>query len=84
MYSGIAWSVPVCGIGVFGRVEWWVALVELADKGYKLWRKVKNSIIINCDDCAAEKISQRIHYKFRFNEKNSEEDPNRRKDKKNI
>ena len=34
---------------------------------------MKDSITINCDDCAAEKIKQKVHHEFRFNEKSSEE-----------
>jgi len=34
---------------------------------------MKDSITINCDDCAAEKISQKIHHEFRFNEEDLEE-----------
>ena len=33
---------------------------------------MKDSITINYDNCAAEKISQKIHYEFRFNEEDSE------------
>ena len=36
-------------------------------------RKLKDSITIKCDDCAAAKISQKIHHELRFNEEDSEE-----------
>jgi len=38
-----------------------------------IWRRVKDSITIDCNDCAAAKISWKIHCEFKFNEKNSEE-----------
>ena len=34
---------------------------------------MQDSITIDCDDCAAEKISQIIHCEFRFNKEDSEE-----------
>ena len=38
-----------------------------------IWRKLKNSITIDCDDCTVAKISWKICHEFRFNEKDSEE-----------
>ena len=35
-------------------------------------QKVQDSITIDCNNCAAEKISWKIHYEFKFNKKNSE------------
>ncbi len=35
--------------------------------------KLKDSITINCDDCAATKISQKIHHELKFNKEDSEE-----------
>ena len=34
---------------------------------------MQDSITINCNDCAAGKISQKICHEFRFNEENSKE-----------
>ena len=34
---------------------------------------MKDSITINCDDCAAEKIKQKVCHEFRFNKEDSEE-----------
>ena len=36
-------------------------------------QKMQDSITIDCDNCAAGKISWRIHHEFRFNEEDSEE-----------
>ena len=41
-------------------------------KNVWIW-EVQDSITIDCDDCAAEKISWKIHHEFRFNEEDSEE-----------
>ena len=36
-------------------------------------KQLEDSITINCNDCAAAKISWKIHHEFRFNEKNLRE-----------
>ena len=39
----------------------------------QIQRRVEDSITIDCNDCAAGKISQKIHCEFRFSEEDSEE-----------
>ena len=39
----------------------------------QIWRRVENLITIDCNNCAAAKISQKIHCAFKFNKEDSEE-----------
>jgi len=41
-------------------------------KNVWIWRKLKNSITIDCNNYAVSKILQKIHHEFKFNKKNSE------------